>query len=127
MRKDMQQLGVLDALIQWALFTLRTNQDDADQTAYRSIGIMSYLAGILTSSADTSDMDQYLKTIFHAVHATLSEDSGSRTVVSSALARKMAIKVIRSIAIQVLRQPNQDMSGTELIETTIRLLAREPR
>ena len=119
MRKDMQQLGVLDALVQWSLFTLRPRKDDQDQAAYRSIGILSYLAGILTASSDTSDMDKYLTTIFNAVHATLSEETGSAIVTSSAQARKMAIKVMRSIAVAVSRKTDQEMEETELIETTI--------
>ncbi|KAH8900041.1 beta-tubulin cofactor d [Thozetella sp. PMI_491] len=120
MRKDMQQLGVLDALVRWALFTLRPNKDDADQTQYRSIGVLSYLAGVLRSSLDTSDMDKYIVTIFQAVHGIASdEDSESNMILSSALARKMTIKLLRSIAVLILRDPVQDMTTTELVETTI--------
>lgn len=122
MRRDMQALGVLDALVQWSLLALRPTKDDQSKTPYYYIGVLSFLAGILTASADTSDMTKYLKQIFHAVYETSStEGDSSNAVTSSALARKMMIKVIRSVTVLVLRGQGQDqnMENTELVETTI--------
>ncbi|KAB5535213.1 tubulin folding cofactor D C terminal-domain-containing protein [Coniochaeta sp. 2T2.1] len=120
MRKDMQALGVLDALVQWSLQALRPGKDDESKTPYYYIGVLSFLAGILAASSDTSDMVKYLNTIFNTVYQTSSSDSSPIT--ASALARKTMIKVIRSITILILRQqhlsPNQ-MADTELVETTI--------
>lgn len=117
MRRDMQDLGVLDALVQWALASLRLQKDIASQTSYYHIGMLSFLAGILASSANTSDMDKYLFKIFEAAHAASSDSVGAIT--SSALARKTLIKVMRSITVLVLRNQQLDMAGTELVETTI--------
>ncbi|KAL2136744.1 hypothetical protein VTI74DRAFT_1785 [Chaetomium olivicolor] len=121
MRRDMQQLGVLDALVHWALSALRPMDGGTERTPYHYIGVLSLLAGILVSSADTSDMNQYLTTIFHTVHEIAAEGDKSGSMMSSALARKTMIKVIRAVAILVLRN-QQDMAGMELVETTIGFL-----
>ncbi|EAQ87225.1 hypothetical protein CHGG_03844 [Chaetomium globosum CBS 148.51] len=121
MRRDMQRLGVLDALVRWALGALRS-EGAVERTPYHYIGVLSFLAGILASSADTSDMDRYLITIFHAVHGIASEGekaAGSR--MASALARKTMIKVIRAVVVLILRNP-QDMERMEIVETTIGFL-----
>ncbi|OIW28427.1 hypothetical protein CONLIGDRAFT_661838 [Coniochaeta ligniaria NRRL 30616] len=121
MRKDMQALGVLDALVQWSLQALRPGKDDESKTPYYYIGVLSFLAGILSASSDTSDMTRYLTTIFNAVYSTSA--SGSSPITASALARKTMIKVIRSITILTLRRQspshNQPTADTELAETTI--------
>jgi len=117
MRRDMQQLGVLDALVRWALAALRPTRDE-ERTPYHYIGVLSFLAGILTTSADTSDMDQYLSTIFYAVHGMATE----QTNIGSALTRKTIIKVVRAIAVLLLRRPLRDMESLEMVETTIGFL-----
>lgn len=120
MRRDMQKLGVLESLVQWSLRALRPHQDTAPDTVYHYLGVLSFLAGVLQSSADTSDMNQFLRPIFHAVHGiTVDEGSVPKTIVSFALARKMILKVIRSIIVSLLRQGIQDMTSTEMTETTI--------
>ncbi|KAK3324304.1 tubulin folding cofactor D C terminal-domain-containing protein [Cercophora scortea] len=120
--KDMQQLGVLDALVQWALVALRPKGDTAEKTPYHYIGILSFLAGILVSSSNTSDMDRHLITIFYAVHGASTEENIPGSMLASALARKTMIKVVRAITVLVLRSPVQDMAATELVETTIGFL-----
>lgn len=120
MRKDMQHLGVLDALIHWALWTLRPTDEPLTESSYHFIGVLSYLAGVLRSSMDTSDMDEYLAPIFHATNAIT--DGGTPVfdaVKGSALARKMMIKVMRSATALVLRQDPPTVEGTELIESCI--------
>ncbi|GAB1316699.1 hypothetical protein MFIFM68171_06909 [Madurella fahalii] len=119
MRRDMQQLGVLDALVQWALSALRPSADEMERTPYHYIGVLAFLAGTLVSSADTSDMDRHLKTIFHAAYGVASEQG---PMLSSALARKTLIKVIRAVCVLALRSPQQDLASMEMIETTIGFL-----
>lgn len=120
LRRDMQQLGVTNALMQWALFWLTPRSDGAIQSPYKYIGVLAFLAGILTSSAETSDMEKYLSTVFNAVNAvSSSNDAMSNVVKSSALAKKASIKVMRSIAVSKLRRDRQDMAGIELVEATV--------
>ncbi|KAI1816509.1 beta-tubulin cofactor d [Poronia punctata] len=120
MRKDMQELGVLSALVQWALSTLTSVQGREAMSPYYFIGSLSFLAGVLRAAENTSTMDQHLSSIFYAVQAIPAEDDEVCTVINgSALARKMMIKVTRSIISIVLRKSRQSMSDTEMIETTI--------
>lgn len=120
LRRDMQQLGVANALMQWALFWLTPRSDEPIQSPYKYIGVLAFLAGILASSAETSDMEKYLSTVFYAVNAvSSSHDAMSDAIKSSALAKKATIKIMRSIAVSKLRRDRQDMAGIELVEATI--------
>lgn len=123
-RRDMQQLHLLDALVKWSLGALRSSfTTGSDQRPYYPIGILSYLAGILDSLADSSDMESHLTDIFSTVHHMAAGEGSKSTVVStSALVRKIIIKLVRSVAVLVLRSSNQDMARTELIETAIGFL-----
>lgn len=119
-RRDMQKLGVLKSLVNWSLSVLRPNKDEAPETTYFYLGTLSFLAGVLRASSDTSDMNPYLSSIFYAVHAiSISDNELSKTIIYFALARKMILKLIRSVVVLVLRQTRQDMASTELTETAI--------
>ncbi|KAL2754333.1 hypothetical protein ACRALDRAFT_1049764 [Sodiomyces alcalophilus JCM 7366] len=124
MRRDMQQLGVLDALVNWALASLRPKQAEAPlEHPYFYIGVLSFLASLLKSSVDTSDMDKHLSAVFNAVYAISAEGSPLAAAIRSyAVARKMVIKVIRSVTVLVLSQASQDMAGMELVESSISYL-----
>lgn len=120
MRKDMQKLGILGAMVRWALSALRPPAGESSRTPYHYIGVLSFLAGVLTASSETSDTEAYLQAVFFATHAlATSTDETLEAIVSSALARKMMIKVMRSTAVALLRQPEQTMEGTEIVETVI--------
>ncbi|CAK7231987.1 hypothetical protein SBRCBS47491_008116 [Sporothrix bragantina] len=135
MRRDMQELGIRQALVHWALASL-DGQGTVVRQPYYYIGTLSFLAGILSAAAGASDMDDALAAIFAAVHAVADEDgeAGPNSVFaairSSALARKMMIKATRAVTvryIQLLDQPPQDESASAdfseaadtAIETTI--------
>ncbi|KAK4196315.1 putative tubulin-specific chaperone D [Triangularia verruculosa] len=120
LRRDMQELGVLDSMVRWALRALRQKEE---KSPYHYIGVLSFLAGVLTSSADTSDMDPYLVMVFHAVHGAA--ENAQDSVMTSALARKAVIKVIRAVAVLFLRGNKdlyEDAVGLGLVETTIGFL-----
>ncbi|KAH8157758.1 hypothetical protein CIB48_g10486 [Xylaria polymorpha] len=120
MRKDMQEMGVLSALIQWALSSLGLTKDAATGSSYYHIGSLSFLAGVLRAAEDTSIVDQHLSTIFYAVQAIAAEENDAYKVINeSALARKMMIKATRSIIAIILRKSRRGMSDTEMIEITI--------
>ncbi|KKA27353.1 hypothetical protein TD95_003198 [Thielaviopsis punctulata] len=119
MRRDMQQLGVLQALVSWALESL----SHPGYSAYYYNGRLGYLAGVLRASVDTSDMDAYLVRIFRAVFAlTMSEGPAAQAIMASSVARKMIIKVLRSVTVLVLRRDSQDDDAMELVETCITFL-----
>ncbi|KAG6195086.1 hypothetical protein E4U10_002288 [Claviceps purpurea] len=121
MRRDMQQLGVLDALVRWAMASLRPKKGEPLKSTYFYLGLLSFLAGVLRSAAETSDMDAYLAPIFHCVHdITLAENDMSRSIIKLAVIRKMILKVVRSVTVSVLRQRQQTtLANTEMVETAI--------
>lgn len=123
MRRDMQQLGVLDCLVRWALASLQPPKDAPLETTFFYLGVLSFLAGVLRSSAETSDMNKYLPSIFQTVYGiTLGDSELSKALLSLALVRKMILKVIRSIVVLLLRKSSQDMASTELTETAVGFL-----
>lgn len=122
MRRDMQELGLLDSFIQWALSSLRIANGVADLAIYHYIGILSFLGGILVSSSNTTDMNKYLVQIFQTVQGIIDQENATFLFVrSSALARKNTIKVIRTISAIILRGDMPD-EGSEVVESTIACL-----
>ncbi|KAI1630961.1 tubulin folding cofactor D C terminal-domain-containing protein [Biscogniauxia mediterranea] len=120
MRRDMQEVGILEALVHWALSTLKPTKDAVTESPYYYIGSLSFLAGVLGASADTSIMDSYLSSIFYATQAISTEDNAVFNVINgSALARKMMIKVTRSVITLILRKHEQTMADTEMVEASI--------
>lgn len=126
-RRDMQELGLLHALIQWALSCLHSSTVIGGNSVYYSAGILSYLAGVLASSTSVSAMDRYLVQIFRSVHNLSNEDFPAfKTTYSSALVRKTVIKVLRTVTILALGHKNwssqYEFETNEITETTIGLL-----
>lgn len=120
MRRDMQELGILESLVHWAMASLRPRKDATIGPPYYYLGILAFLAGVLRSSSETSDMDRYLVVLFQNTLAiSAGENDLSKIIISLALARKMIIKVIRSIIVALLRQPQPDRTTVELTETAI--------
>ncbi|KAI5868583.1 tubulin folding cofactor D C terminal-domain-containing protein [Durotheca rogersii] len=120
MRKDMQELGILDALIKWALSTLKPSADTPTNSPYHYIGVLSFIAGMLGASEGTSIMDPHLYTIFSTAQAIATEKNSVFDIINgSALARKMLIKAIRSAATLILRKPEQAVTETEIVEASI--------
>lgn len=120
MRRDMQQLGLLKSLVQWSVSALRPRNDAPPEATYYYLGVLSFLAGMLRSAADTSNMNDFLRPIFDVVHGISTDESeDAKSITSFALARKMIIKVIRSVTVSLLRQGKQDMESTEMTESAI--------
>jgi len=98
MRPDMQQVGVLRALVRWAISCLHPSAS-LESSPYFYIGILSFLAGMLVSSAGTPDMVEYLQEIFDV---TRDQDDMPTTLLDairkSAVSRKIIIKIFRAIA-----------------------------
>ncbi|KKY34191.1 putative small nuclear ribonucleoprotein [Diaporthe ampelina] len=136
MRADMQKLGILHALIDWALSSLHPSQESSDyasndglknkstQNPYTFIGVLAFLAGVM-SSADASEVGKYSSKVFYTVNATMWSDDDTFDIMnSSAVAKKTIIKVMRSISLSKLTRESRDLSGIQLVETTVRYLLR---
>lgn len=103
MRKDMQSNGVSRALILWAISSLQASSDDSqeEKSDHYYLGILSFLSGILRASEDTTDMDCYLWDIYE-----IFQGPSATKLLATSIARKMSIKVQRSICSLVLRNPD---------------------
>ena len=116
MRRDMQQIGVLQSLVQWALYCLRPS--DLQQPIYHYIGVLSFLAGLLNSS-DFATMSLDMPSIFQSTQeVTSSENPLFQSIKASSVARKIIIKILRSLALLYLQRPSTIVSS-EVIETVI--------
>ncbi|KAK0101839.1 hypothetical protein ONS96_005817 [Cadophora gregata f. sp. sojae] len=99
MRPDMQQVGVLQALVRWSISCLHPSAG-LHSSPYFYIGILSFLAGMLVSSAGTPDMVEYLQEISDVTR----DQDGMPTAIldtirNSAVSRKIVIKLFRAIAL----------------------------
>jgi hypothetical protein len=117
MRKDMQELGILNALVQWALSSLHSQ---VAQSTYYYIGTLSFLAGILVSSEGTTDMSPYLGHISRLIQdVSTAEEPVFKAIKSSAIARKTIIKVLRTITVLLIQTPESMPDSDMAIEATI--------
>lgn len=130
MRRDMQALNLLPALITWAQTSLKNPRLAGVAYGYYYIGLLSYLGGILQASLSTSVMDPYLLPMFRTVQnlGCAGEEGGAEnpafgTLHTSALARKTVIKVLRTICALVLRREYMEKGNqlltTEIVEITV--------
>ena len=102
LRPDMRQYGLLSSTIEWALASLETSDENGRRSIYAYIGALSFLSGVVTS-ADSSIIGSFLLRIFESIQAIASQESAhQKAIYSSALARKLVIKVFRAITIHVL-------------------------
>lgn len=115
-RKDMQANGTMTALIKWAVKQL---QPELNTTIHGSLGALSFIAGLLSSSVGTTDMDSHIFLIFQLVQEISSNlNPFMKTINSIAIARKTIIKILRSIAVISL-QNSESYPNIELVESTI--------
>ncbi|EHL02883.1 putative Tubulin-specific chaperone D [Glarea lozoyensis 74030] len=118
LRPDMQKIGILDVLVQWATKAL-SDTSQTLQPVHRYIGILSFLAGLLSSSTGTNEMNRYLYDIFRLVEQ-IQPDSGPifASIHESAVARKNIIKIYRGVAILLLRT-SLDEQAFEIMQGAI--------
>ncbi|KMU78807.1 hypothetical protein CISG_01847 [Coccidioides immitis RMSCC 3703] len=102
LRSDMQKLGVLEALINWAYSTLDSNSSGSTNPEYATIGILSFIARLgVQGRAD--DLGPYVESISDRTMAlTIEKSPVCKAIRASAFARKILIKIIRSMAILTL-------------------------
>ena len=110
LRPDMRKVGLLDAIVQWALSSL-TSPNSTTETIYTYIGRLSVLAGII-SLADTAVTEPFILPVFKCIQGiTFQKTPMSRDIMSSALARKIIVKIFRAIVVVVLQIGSLPLSG----------------
>lgn len=115
LRPDMRPFDLLKITMKWALASLEQETDETGKRSiYAHIGVLSFLAGLFTS-ADSKTIDQYLLVIFRSIQAIVAQGSeNSKSIYSSALARKLIIKIFRAITMHTLRDRLEEPSQTQL-------------
>ena len=98
LRPDILSLGLLDYFVYWALSSLESRQSSGPaKTVYNDIGLLSFLAGMVTSAVKDT-IAPFLGSIFKSIQRiNTGYTAHSRAITSSALARKIIIKLLRAI------------------------------
>ncbi|KAK2739004.1 hypothetical protein FQN55_009661 [Onygenales sp. PD_40] len=102
LRLDMQRLGLMGSLTSWALATLHPGEGGAAPPVYTCIGVLSFLSR-LGVSGQVGDLAPFVVPIFNEIlRISEGESLVSQTIRSSASARKVMIKILRTITTLVL-------------------------
>ena len=110
-RPDMRHMGLLDSLMQSMLTAL--SEASQNRSIYHAIGILSFIGGILTV-ADLESLYKVILPTFRTVLGMYNDTSSFIEARSSALIRKVIIKIFRSITLLVLqRSPNLSIYVSE--------------
>ncbi|EGD96397.1 beta-tubulin cofactor d [Trichophyton tonsurans CBS 112818] len=97
LRKDMQQLGMLKSLIEWALRHLKPGLETTPPSTFTCIGLLSFIAKLATLS-QVEDIAPFVRPIFsQALDLSRGSCDISATVQSSASTRKLLTKILREM------------------------------
>ena len=104
LRPDMRQVGLHDTLIQWTRSWLKaTSSGQRSGSIYTSIGVLSFLAGVV-KSADIGVIGPFLLGIYESIaNLSTNESEGSKEILSSALSRKAMIKIYCAISVTTIQ------------------------
>lgn len=104
LRPDMIRLGLLNTLVGWAVTSLEEiNNDSSTSSTYNYIGVLSFLASTVTS-VEIVSIAPFLMSIFQCIRKINAEKAPtSKFILSSAVARKGVVKVLRSITVVALQ------------------------
>ena len=130
LRPDMHKLGLLHCLLEWSLSLLDPTQNGLQKPIYTYFGILSFLNGVITSSSKDI-IAPFLNSVFKLAQLMITQKSIAYiNIFSSAMARKLLIKILRSITLKMLQihdlTPAFDpssLSDSVLEDTIDRLLA----
>lgn len=107
-RSDMQKLRLADAVVSRALEVV---QDDSLTTVYEKIGPLRFLAGV----ASAAELDHLIPRIYLASQRLI---EGKPAIMSSAVAKKLVLKVFRNIAVLALRSTPSQGVLLDFVETS---------
>lgn len=120
-RPDMQKLGLLDALVRWSVsFFHRATEGQAD--IHTCLGVLSFLSGLVATTTNT-EIGSNLSTIYQVCRSIL-DQSNLSFVKSSAVARKIIVKILRNIVVHSLQPASSlvDIDATSVLEEVIEFL-----
>lgn len=103
LRGDMQPLGLLSNLTDWAFSIIRPQYLSAEPPSeYTCIGVLSFLARLGASGQVDEFAHLVLPTFEQVLHLNQEQSIVSKVIRSSASARKICIKILRVITIMAL-------------------------
>lgn len=96
LRPDMQRQGLLRRLVDHAIDELSRANQSSTNSVYRTLGLLSLLAGVMTRGSD-EDVAPITKMVFSFCSgASTDESTANRQIRDSAPARKLLIKTMRA-------------------------------
>lgn len=99
LRPDMRDCSLLESLIRWAVSFLQ-DEEDLTKSIYTYLGILSFLNGVI-ASAQNDIIAPFLLPLFKLIQDIPTQKSPIFVAIfSSALGRKLIIKILRSITLQ---------------------------
>ncbi|RAL00906.1 tubulin-specific chaperone D [Aspergillus ibericus CBS 121593] len=102
LRRDMQALGLLTNLTDWAFSTVQPAGDAEPPSVYTCIGVLSFVAR-LGASGQVEDFAPLVTPVFEQTLKVVQGNSRVSDVInSSALARKTIIKILRAVTVMAL-------------------------
>ena len=102
LRPDMRKFQLLECLMRWSLSHFQASEKPP-QSIYTYLGVLSFINGVL-SSHETFAVAPYIASVFEVVQGIVAQVSIiSQVVFSSALGRKLLVKLFRSIALQTVQ------------------------
>lgn len=117
-RPDMRKIGLLDAVIQWTLSSFSA-VNSLNSNIHEHLGILSFISR-LVAAASTTEIGSFLPQIHKLCLDIIGEDT-LIAIRSSAVARKLIIKVLRNVVIHTL-QPgvfNRGLDPDRILEDVI--------
>ncbi|KAF1348011.1 armadillo-type protein [Delphinella strobiligena] len=112
-RPDMQRLNLPASLVSWALRRLSSTKCQTSSSVHTFLGPLRFLVG-MTMSPDTQEMSSLVPSIYLAVQ-NLMGDAMFAFLSSSAVTKKLVIKLFRNVALLSL-QPASGVLG-QFLET----------
>lgn len=116
LRPDMRKAGLLDSMVGWSLSEIRNSSDDSIDI-HRSLGFLIFLSKLI-SSGNHEEIGAHVAGVFYLWHAVYKSETMA-TVRGSAVARKLNVKIIRSIVLLCLQAPVSGLDTTSVVEETI--------
>lgn len=102
LRPDMRKLHLLESFMRWSLSHFQAS-DQPPRSIYTYLGILSFLNGVLASH-EKSAVAPHVISVFEVVQGIVAQQSiTSRAIFSSAVGRKLLVKLFRSIALQIVQ------------------------
>ena len=115
LRPDMVDCDLLESLIRWAVSFLQDK--DLSKSIYTYIGILSFLNGVI-ASAQNHIIAPFLFPLFKLIQDIPTQKSSIFVAIfSSALGRKLVIKLLRSITLQAHQTDSSASSSNSLMLT----------